>query len=162
MPPPAVAGATEIYWAAGGLTLVALALIAWQVFDLKNRPSDHSPVDGRYFRNRDLRRWACALFMLLAAGLMFLAARIDDQAQGDRDTARLYVLLWIVILALIVAMLALALLDWLANRHYAARHRRALARERETYLSSLAEQSRQRDAKEGKNRPGNPPDPSWN
>ena len=110
------------------MTLAAAAILAYRQWaDRRRRGSDLPAADARYFAWQDLRRGTgTALMAALAVG-MVIAIRLGPPR--DRPAARLLARTWIGVCALVVAVLALALLDWVATTAYGRRHRRALARQ---------------------------------
>lgn len=158
MAAPPGTGAAETIAVAVGLLAVDAALLVAHVRERSRRPAALDEADQRYYRDRDLRRGLGAAVMALAAVFMIAAARL--RTVGDLAAARLYVSLWVGVLALIAALLGLALLDWLANRRFAARHRRQLQDERSALIAEAAlEARRRRERRRGR---GGPADPSWN
>lgn len=110
---------------AGGVLAVASALVAWQWFERRRRPASRSQADQRHFARQDVRR-------LVVAGVMGLIALAAWQAAGlnprhGRHEARLWASSWLLVAVLVLFLLALALLDLIAIRLYARRHRRELA-----------------------------------
>jgi sterol desaturase/sphingolipid hydroxylase (fatty acid hydroxylase superfamily) len=108
-----------------GIVAVAIFLGLWQWFDSRLREPDMTDEDRRFFRSQDLRRGLGIAVMLVLAvtiGLMPLGNRWESRP------ARLYWQLGVVgaLVVLILVLLVLALIDWMATRQYARRHRRAL------------------------------------
>ncbi|GIW86977.1 MAG: hypothetical protein KatS3mg108_1301 [Isosphaeraceae bacterium] len=149
-------GAAETLLIAAGLLTVDLLLVIAHLRERSRREAPLDDADRKYFANRDKRRWTGSVLMAVAAILMMATARIEPR--GDLAASRLYVLLWLGVLTLVAGLLALALSDWVANRRYAARHRRQLIAERDRLVAEAAREARQR--RQRRRSPGG--DPSWN
>jgi hypothetical protein len=132
---------------------IAVALGARQWSERATREADLSADDRKHFLRQDLRRWiGVALMLILAVGI-FVGSRMAPTVAtvpleaGARESwqalagpwveplvlrrANLrFVAVWVGLLVLIPALLALALFDWLATRRYAQRQQRSMARQR--------------------------------
>ena len=116
----------------GSILAAAVAVIAagfafWQWRERRNRASDLSAADLVHYARQDARRFLGSTVMLLIAAGMVFGLRINPR---NRLEGRLFGVVWIGVLALVCVLFALALLDWIAIRAYAGRHRRALIDER--------------------------------
>lgn len=132
-------------------TLAAAAILAFRQGTDRRRRGDELPAaDARHFARQDLRRWTgTALMAALAVG-MAITTRLGPPR--DRPAARRLARTWVGLCVLVIAVLALALLDWIATAAYARRHRRTLAR---NHLAALeAEIRRHRGEARGRDRPG--------
>ena len=147
-----------------GLIGLASASFLWVVRDRGRRPDNPSPPDQQYFRHRDIRRFICSALLALIGILMLASTRIDYRV--DRAHARAWVWTWLGVLALLIAVLILAGIDWLANSRYAIRHRRELLCEQREILADLARARKDAPlpARGESRRRGGPPfiDPSLN
>lgn len=120
--------------AAAGILLVALFLGLWQKFDQRSRDADPSPRDRDFFRRQDRRRYVGIAVMVSLGIAIYLLTPVLNQPKGNE--------LWLIgllslVSVLIVVLLALAVLDWLATRRYARRHRRALNHERSKLMLEM-------------------------
>jgi uncharacterized membrane protein len=120
-------GATSLMTSLG-VTLIAVFLGLRQWYERQAREPVLSSDDRGYFARQDLRR-ACGVVVLviIAVGLS-VGARVPHKMGGKVNL--LFVEIWLVVFILILVLLSLALVDWIATRDYARRHRRAIARER--------------------------------
>src|SRR3954447_7317637 len=140
--PPA---APEIATASLVLTTVVLlvaALLAWREWnDRRARDPDLSHEDYAHFAGQDARRTlGIVVLVLLAAGVAVgsrTPPRVGNQANPQ------FVGIWLGVFVLIFVALSLAMLDWMALRRFARRHRGQILRER---LEILREQARLKKA----------------
>jgi hypothetical protein len=130
---------------------VLLGLRQW--WEHRVRGADLSDADHTHFFRQDLRRAMGVLLMLILALGIYIGSRIPpmvsdfpldaDFKQAIRAIAGAwvdtwihgqanpqFVALWFGVTVVLVALLALALLDWRATRRYARRQRQVLAGER--------------------------------
>ncbi len=110
-----------------GVSLIALALLAWQCFDRANREDDLLPDDGTYFRRRDFRRVFVVVVMLLLAAGIYYGSHIDHRLNGRPNPWFLGI--WLAVFWLVIVLSSTALIDWIATRRYARRHRNKMVRE---------------------------------
>jgi hypothetical protein len=142
------------------IAAVAAILGLRQASERRTREPSTSEADRNHFSRQDLRRGlGVAALLLLALGIL-VGSRLEPRVRIDRHEARIegdqpapadepakrppasranlrFVGLWVGVIALIPILLTLALLDLLATRRYAERHRRTLARERIELLREL-------------------------
>ncbi len=110
-----------------GVAGVSVSLVLWQAAERRRRGTDLSAEDVTHFATQDVRRWAVAVVMfLLAAGLFFGSGMNPYWPAGPNPN---FVVTWLGVFVLILALMVLALLDWLATRRYAWRHRTEIVRE---------------------------------
>ncbi len=121
--------ATSFYgsWLALGLAAAAVALVGWQLAERRHRGASPSEADRDHFRGQDARRRVVAGSVSLLAAGVYLGSRIPYRREGRPNLAFLQT--WLAVFLLIMLLLVLALLDWLATRRYARRHRDAIVRE---------------------------------
>ena len=124
-----------------GLFLIALFLGLRQWYERRARDVDLSAADSSHFSRQDARRYLGVAVLLAIAAIVFVTTRLAPQVEGKANPA--FAELWLVVLALIVVLLALALLDWLATRGYFRRHRQEMIRE--SFLA-IREDARELDA----------------
>ena len=86
-----------------------------------------APEDVLHFRLQDLRRTIVAAIMAVLATGIFVGSRMETRVGGRPNL--LFVEIWIGIFCLILVLLVLAMIDWLATRRYAIRHRSAMIQE---------------------------------
>lgn len=120
--------------AIGAGVLVLSALFAWRGRVERSRRDDTlNEVDRSYFAHKDRRRAVgTALLSLIGAG-MIAGSRIDYRA--SRAAGRWFLAVWLGVGVLLIASLVLAMADWVANRRYALRLRRALLEERRSLVA---------------------------
>ena len=110
-----------------GVFVVAAGLFVWQRFDLSRRESGLSPEDETYFAGQDFRRVLVMVVMLMLAFGVFFGSRVDHRLNGRPNPWFLGT--WLAVFWLVIVLMATALLDWLATREYARRHRKEMVRE---------------------------------
>jgi hypothetical protein len=131
-----------------GMVVVVVGLLAWQMLDIRRREPDLSEEDRYHFRRQDVRRGVVAVVMLALAAGIYLGSHTPHRLHGRPNP--LYLEIWVVVFGLLILLLALALIDWLATRRYARRHRSAIVREG---LSILREEMRLRLARPANGQP---------
>lgn len=128
MPPAAQDPSGPASLVLAGLVLIAAGFLGWrQSRDARDRPADLSPADARHFRRQDLRRIVGTIVLAAIAIGLGIGGRLPTRVAGRANL--LFVQVWSAITFLIVALLALALIDWFSIRAYARRHRQRLTRE---------------------------------
>ena len=153
MPPASPGAILGLVLAAA--TLVAAAFLAFRQWAERRRRGGAMPVaEARYFARQDLRRWIGTVLMAALALGMIIASRLGPPR--DRPAARLLVRTWIGICGLVVAVLTLALLDWVATTAYARRHRQELTRRH--FAGLEAELRRHTGRRNGRPGTDGPPD----
>jgi hypothetical protein len=110
-----------------GVSLIALFLGLRQWYERRARNLDLSDADRSHFARQDARRILGVVILFAIAAIVAITARLAPAVQGKANPA--FAELWLIVLALIVVLLALALLDWLATRVYYRRQRREMIRE---------------------------------
>jgi hypothetical protein len=134
----------------GALIVLAVGFAALQWRERRHRPADQSPADTAYFARKDAGRLGGSLLMLLVAVAMAVGLRVDPRAGVTQR--RVWAVSWLVVMALVLVLLAIALWDWVALRHYARRVRRSLDLERRQAAADLARLRRPPES------PTSPPD----
>jgi hypothetical protein len=113
--------------------LVLAGAFAWRQWVERSRRADIlSGADRDYYRHRDRRRVLGTTCLVLIASAMIAGSLIDYRA--SRTSARIFLAIWLGVAVLIGVSLILAMADWMANRAFALRHRRALLAERRALL----------------------------
>ena len=112
---------------AAGISLIAAFLGLRQWYERRAREFDLSEADQMHFARQDIRRMMGVGIMLVIVAILLVSSRLEPRIKGKANLV--FAELWVVVLALIVVLLLLSLIDWLATRRYAARHRRAMIRE---------------------------------
>jgi hypothetical protein len=122
--------------------LLVAALLGWREWrDRRDRADDLSPEDARHFAYQDTRRLlGIAVMVLLAVGLV-VGSRVPTR-MGNRTNPQ-FLGIWLGVFLLIFVLLALAMVDWVALRLFARRHRDEMHRER---VEILREEKRRREA----------------
>ena len=137
-----------------GVTFIAVALGLRQWHERRQRETDLSGLDASHFVRQDLRRGLGVVVMLLLAVGLSAGSRLDPRLGGKANPV--FVDVWLGVFLLILILLGLAVLDWVATRLYARRHRRAMARERLEILRDEVKLHRQLDTGDGlSDGPGN-------
>jgi len=136
-----------------GIALVAVYLGLRQWYERKAREPDLSDADREYLSRQDVRRaLGVAIMLILAAGIS-IGSRIEPRVNGRANLA--YLEVWIGVIGLLIAMVALAGLDWLATSRYARRQRRFIAEERMKLLhDAIRESADSEPASPGRNDSG--------
>jgi hypothetical protein len=126
--PPATSGAKEGLILATGV-LILSAIFAWrQWVERHRREPELSVADADYFARKDRRRFlGTAILALIGIG-MVIGSLIDFRA--SKAAGRLFLAVWVGVSLLVCVSLVFAMIDWVANRDYALRHRRELAEAR--------------------------------
>ncbi len=130
-----------------GVTMISAFLGLRQWYEHKGRLAPSSSEDAGYFRRQDVRRWLGVGVMLSLALVVFVGSWVEPRIDGKGNPR--FVVVWLVVLILIVVMLVLALLDWLATRIYARRHRRAMFRREIEELRQQLHQAASRSRGDG-------------
>lgn len=113
---------------AGLVLAVATLLGLGEYRDRRGRAADLGVEDRRHYRLRDRRRaLGIAILVALAAGLV-IGSRLPSRVNGRANPQ--FLATWLAIFLLILGLLTLALIDWVALRLFARRHRDRIHRER--------------------------------
>jgi hypothetical protein len=145
MPPPQQAEVASLVLATA-VVLIAGLLGLRQFLERRSREPDLSEADARHFVRQDIRRaLGVGVMLLLAAGLV-VGSRLEPKVAGR--TNPLFVQVWLGVFLLIFVLLFLAMLDWIATRLYARRHRREIFDER---IEILRDEFRRRAGRAGGN-----------
>jgi UDP-N-acetylmuramyl pentapeptide phosphotransferase/UDP-N-acetylglucosamine-1-phosphate transferase len=115
--------------ALSSFVLLVAASLGWKEWsDRRDRNPDLSPEDARHFGHQDVRRaMGIGVMAFLAVGL-YVGSRVPHKV-ANRSNPQ-FVGIWLGIFLLILFLLGLAMIDWLALRIYARRHRDQILRER--------------------------------
>ncbi|MFO0910295.1 MAG: hypothetical protein U0794_18455 [Isosphaeraceae bacterium] len=112
---------------AAGVTGVAFLLILWQIYDERRwQPEAGRPV-SEHERSQSRRRRAVAAIMLLNALLIVVGIIVPHELEGRPNLV--FVGIWVTVFLLVIALLVLAMIDWLATRRFALQARAAMSRE---------------------------------
>jgi di/tricarboxylate transporter len=149
MPPPQQTAVASVVLSSA-VVLIAAILALRQYLERRGRGPDLSEADARHFARQDVRRaLGLGVMLLLAVGLV-VGSRLEPRIAGR--TNPLFLQVWLGVFFLIFVLLVLAMLDWLATRVYARRHRKAIFEER---IEVLRDEFRRRaDRGEGNGQPG--------
>jgi hypothetical protein len=134
-----------------GLLAAVSALRQWR--GRRDRAEDLHPADAAFFHRQDRRRLLAAFVMAAVVAGMVYGLSLNPKA--NRLQAELFVAVWCGVLVLLLWLVILAVLDWLATRGYARRHRQALIEE----ARALAEAERRLREQRARSRPSAPGDP---
>ena len=110
-----------------GVFFVAMALLVWQRMDRLHRDLSPSVEDDTYFRRQDRRRGCVVGVMILLAAGIYSGSRMDHLV-NDRPNVW-FLGLWMGVFWLVIILSFTALIDWIATRQFAHRHRRKIIRE---------------------------------
>jgi hypothetical protein len=124
------------------LILLVAGLLTWREWaDRRDRAPELSPEDARHFSHQDRRRvLGLVVLVALAVGLV-VGSRIPHKLGNHTNPQFLGI--WFGVFLLISMLLFLAMIDWLALRVFARRHRSQILRERSEILK---EEARRRKA----------------
>lgn len=127
-----------------GLVVLVSAGLAWREWsDRLDRADNLSPEDARHFGHQDARRTlGLVVLVLLAAGLV-VGSRVPPKLGGQTNPQ--FLLIWLGVFLLIFLLLTLAMIDWVALRLFARRHRNQILRER---IEILREEARLKKSRE--------------
>ena len=92
------------------------------------RDPEPTPADDQHFRRQDQRRAFGSAVMFVLAVALVAGSRLPHLVAGRSNPPFLFV--WLGVFLLVFVLLMLALIDLLATRRYARRHRHAMLRER--------------------------------
>lgn len=125
--------------ALAGVILLVAALLGYREWvDRRGRSPRPSPEDRDHFRRRDRRRSVgLSILSLLALGVV-VGSRTPIRADGRPNPV--FLGLWLLVFALIAALLTLALVDWYDLRRYARQKKAAIGREQLSILQAEIEQ----------------------
>jgi hypothetical protein len=125
--------------------LLVTGLLGWKEWsDRRGRNPDPSPEDARHFGHQDSRRLlGIAVMVLLAVGLV-VGSRISPKIENRANPQ--FLTIWLGVFLLILFLLSLAMIDWLALRLFARRHRNEMLRER---IEILREEASRKKATSG-------------
>jgi hypothetical protein len=122
--------------------LLVAALLAWREWvDRRDRALELSPEDARHFGHQDRRRTLGILVLVALAVGLVVGSRIPHKLGNQTNPEFLGI--WFGVFLLISLLLFLAMIDWLALRIFARRHRSQILRER---IEILKEEARRRKA----------------
>jgi hypothetical protein len=123
--------------------LVVAALLGWREWvDRRDRSMELSPEDARHFGHQDRRRTVgLVVLVLLAIGLL-IGSRVPHKLGNHSNPVFLGI--WFAVFLLIFILLALAMIDWVALRIFARRHRGQILRERIAILQEEASRRKSR------------------
>ena len=114
--------------------LVAIGLAARQWVEVRRRSPELPTWERRFFHRQDARRWSGSVLMvLLAVGLVY-GNTLPPAHLGKVNPT--FLKTWIGVGLALLALLGLALWDWLANRAYSRKILRNLDRERISMLQA--------------------------
>lgn len=106
---------------------VTLGLGYREVLERRGRPEAMTADDFHHYRRRDRRR-SVGLSVLCVLALGIVVGSRTPPLIGGRPNPT-FLAIWLVIFALIFALLTLSLVDWVALARYGKRKRAAMSRE---------------------------------
>jgi membrane protein implicated in regulation of membrane protease activity len=122
--------------------LLVASLLAWREWaDRRDRPGELSPEDSRHFGHQDPRRTLGLIVLVLLAAGLAVGSRLPHKV-GNQTNPQ-FLAIWFAVFLLIFLLLVLAMIDWMALRIFARRHRGQILRER---IEVLTEEARRRKA----------------
>jgi hypothetical protein len=135
-----------------GVAAVAATLAMGVWWERRTREPGLPDSERKYFLIRDLRRGLGIVLLAMIAPGLYVGSRLPtyvaesgaihpdgpaESAAGPLVTTaleahpnRLFLAVWMGVFGSIVLLLGLAMIDWIATRRYAQRHRREMNRER--------------------------------
>jgi hypothetical protein len=127
----------QVLAAAGVVLAAGLGLAAFQWWVRRGRPPAASDDEARHDLGTDLRRFGVSALLGLIGAVMVASTRIDLKVPppANRDAARLWTWSWLAVLAMLLAVVVLALADWLAARAFAVREAGRLVRDHRALLA---------------------------
>lgn len=137
---------------------VSIALGAWQAVKRRREKDEHAGESGEteHFRFQDFRRWlVCGLMAVSALGI---AAGSQINPRAGVLHREWFATIWMIVGAVAIAMLILAMTDWMATIRYASRQRVALAAQKRAFIAAAAVEL-QRQARKERGRPPQGADP---
>lgn len=124
------------------IVLLLAMVLGWREWrDRLDRGEELSPEDTRHFALQDGRRLLGILVMVLLAVGLLVGSRIPTRL-GNKANPQ-FLGIWFGVFLLIFVLLTLAMVDWIALRKFARRHRKEILRER---VEILTEEKRRREA----------------
>ena len=125
--------------------LLVAALLGWREWvDRRDRAAELSPEDARHFGHQDTRRTLGIVVMVVLAIGLVVGSRVPHKVGNQTNPQFLEI--WLGVFLLILFLLSLALIDWIALRMFARRHRSEILRER---IEILREEARRKKAVNG-------------
>ena len=123
---------------AAGVLALTVIFVWKQWVERRDRETNLSSDDARYYRRKDIRRFfGTSILGLIGIGM------VAGSLLNPKTQKLPFLWVWLGVGALVLLSILLAFLDWFANFLFAARHRRLLIEER---LGLIEEEFRQRAA----------------
>jgi len=123
------------------IVLLVAALLGWREWaDRRCRSLDLNPEDARHYGHQDRRRTLGLIVLVALAVGLFVGSRIPHRIGNQTNPQFLGI--WFGVFLLIFLLLFLALIDWIALRIFARRHRSQILRERIEILKEEARRKR--------------------
>ena len=122
--------------------LLVAVLLGWREWsDRRGRAVELSPADDRHFGHQDTRRTLGIVVMVVLAVGLVVGSRVPSKVGNQTNPQFLGI--WLAVFLLILLLLSLAMIDWIALRIFARRHRNEILRER---IEILKEEARRKKA----------------
>lgn len=123
------------------IVMAVAAVLAYRQWGARRRRETAGlPPDAEHFRAQDRRRWSVCLLMALAAAGIATGATINPREGIERS--RWFALVWLIVLGLAFAMVALAVIDWFATAAYARRQVKLIREERQALMVEVRDRLR--------------------
>lgn len=146
---------SDIEVASVALAVVVLAvavLLGWSEWlDRQARPAELSPEDEQHYRRRDRRRSTGLSILCVVALCIVVGSRTPPRV--DLQPNPTFLVLWLAVFGQILALLALAMADWIDLRRFARRKKHAIGREHRAIVHQI---DRWRDAAQAEGNGGDP------
>ncbi len=148
--PSAQTGTTVGLAIAAAVLALACFFLYRQWVEIRKRETDLTEADRVYFTRKDSRRLLGSILMMLVS--VGMTAGVIVNPYRNRASGRLFGYIWLGVASLVCMLMVLAMIDWLANRDYALRHRRELINERKAILEAeLRHRALARERRNGTN-----------
>lgn len=162
--------ANSLAWTSLALALgvssiaVILGLLLWR--ERTTRDPGLGDEDRKHFLLQDIRRGFGLVLMALVAAGVYAGSRMPTfviepgdpthlvKAARHAHPNRLFLAVWLAVFGSTVILLGLAMMDWIATRRYARRHREAINDERLELLRDTLRHPDSRENGQANSQPG--------
>lgn len=118
------------------VVLAVAALLGWSEWaERQARPRELSPEDEQHYRRRDRRR-STGLSILSVVALCIVVGSRTPLRVGQQPNPT-FLVIWLAVFGQILALLTLAMVDWLDLRRFARRKKHAIGREHQSIIHQI-------------------------